>query len=99
MCIRDSQKAHALSLLTKPVTVTEAKAWGLVDAYEANSCLLLNRHLLRLRRLNKTAIGRYKSYMNSLDTSLDDHKAKALAANQQVFSDNSTAEIRHGSWS
>ncbi len=81
------QKAHALTLLTKPVTVVEAAKWGLVDAYEANSQLLLNKHLLRLRRLNKTAIERYKDYMNSLDTSLNTHKVKALAANQQVFSD------------
>jgi len=81
------QKAHAMTLMTKPITVKEAFAWGLVDAYEENSDSLLRKYLLRLRRLNKTAITRYKRYMNTLDTTLADSKEKALAANLEVFND------------
>lgn len=81
------QKAHAMTLTTKPVGVEEAHRWGLVDAYAEDSQALLRQHLLRLRRLNKTAIQRYKTYINHLDSSLDEAKFKALAANREVFTD------------
>ncbi len=81
------QRAHAFTLMTKPVGVKEAMEWGLVDACEENSSTLVRKYLLRLRRLNKTAITRYKRYMNSLDTGLEDSKEKALAANLEVFGD------------
>lgn len=81
------QKAHAMTLMTKPVSVEEAHNWGLVDKYDANSSTLLRRSLLRLRRLNKNAIERYKRYMNALDTTLNDHKSKALNTNLEVFND------------
>ncbi len=81
------QKAHAITLMTKPVGVKDAMAWGLVDDCEENSSALVRKHLLRLRRLNKTAIARYKRYINSLDTWLEDSKEKAMAANLEVFSD------------
>ena len=50
--------------------------WGLVDACEENSSALVRKHLLRLRRLNKTAITRYKRYISSLDTGLKIAKKK-----------------------
>ena len=81
------QKAHAMTLMTKPVAVEEAHRWGLVDMFSDDSESLLRQHLLRLRYLNKTAIKRYKSYMNQLDGSLDEAKPKALAANLEVFND------------
>ncbi len=81
------QKAHAMTLMTQPVDINQAGDWGLVDSAADNSKLALNKHLLRLRRLNKTAIGRYKHYINSLDTGLQDHRDKALAANLEVFND------------
>ncbi|MDE1462564.1 enoyl-CoA hydratase/isomerase [Spartinivicinus poritis] len=81
------QKAHAMTLMTKPISSEEAYRWGLVDAYAEDSQALLNQHLLRLRRLSKTAIGRYKNYLNKLDVSLAAAKPNALAANQVVFSD------------
>lgn len=81
------QRAHALTLMTKPMKVKEAHEAGLVDAYADNSEVLLRQHLSRLRRLNKTAIQRYKTYMNSLDDSLSSAKPKALAANLEVFTD------------
>jgi polyketide biosynthesis enoyl-CoA hydratase PksH len=81
------QKAHAMTLLTKPVGVEEAHRWGLVDAFAKDSDNLLRQQLLRLRRLNKTAIARYKRYMNDLNEMLIAAKPRALAANRQVFSD------------
>ncbi len=81
------QKAHYMTLMTKPVSAQMAHTWGLVDAYEASGDSLLRMHLLRLRRLSKTAIKRYKSYMNNLDGSLNKAKSSAIAANLEVFSD------------
>jgi polyketide biosynthesis enoyl-CoA hydratase PksH len=81
------QKAHYLTLMTKPIGVQEAQAWGLVDAHDADSASLLRTHLLRLRRLSKPAIMRYKRYMHDLDRALQHAKPVALAANREVFSD------------
>lgn len=81
------QKANAMTLLTKPVHIEQAHSWGLIDAYAENSEVLLHRYLLRLRRLNKKTICRYKRYMNSLDNSLEISKQKALLANREVFMD------------
>ncbi|GFN31032.1 enoyl-CoA hydratase/isomerase [Paenibacillus xylaniclasticus] len=80
------QKAHYLTLMTQPVSVEQAHSWGLVDAYDAQSEMLLRKHLLRLRRLSKTAIGRYKRFMDELHN-VRQHKMLALASNQEVFSD------------
>ena len=80
-------KANYMTLMTQPVTVQNALEWGLVDAYEENSENLLRRNLLRLRRLNKTSIARYKRYMHSIEGSLDACEPGALAANREVFSD------------
>ncbi len=81
------QKAHYLTLMTKPVTVQQAHEWGLVDAYEAQSESLVRKHLLRLRRLSKAGITRYKNYMNGLNAVLLQSKTSALKANIEVFSD------------
>ncbi|MDV3348446.1 enoyl-CoA hydratase/isomerase [Leptothoe sp. ISB3NOV94-8A] len=81
------QKAHYLTLMTQPISVQKAEAWGLVDAYDANSENLLRKHLLRLRRLSKKGITRYKRYMGDLDGSLAQARPQALAANLEVFTD------------
>ena len=81
------QKAHYLTLSTQPITVKQALEWGLVDAVEPQSEMLLRRHLQRLRRLSKTAIIRYKSYMGRIDVPLQDLKPLAVAGNREVFSD------------
>jgi polyketide biosynthesis enoyl-CoA hydratase PksH len=81
------QRAHYLTLMTKPVSVQEAQAWGLVDVHDADSASLLRKHLLRLRRLSRPAIVRYKRYMYDLADTLQHAKALALAANQEIFSD------------
>lgn len=81
------QKANYLTLMTRPVTATEARDWGLVDAVDTDSDALLRTHLLRIRRLSKTAIGQYKSYMASLNPSLSTARPSAIAANEKIFSD------------
>jgi len=81
------QKAHYLTLMTQPISAKQACEWGLVDAVDASSDALLRRHLQRLRRLSKTAIGRYKRYMNSISGPLQELKATAVAGNLEVFSD------------
>jgi len=81
------QKAHYLTLMTQTISVQQAHTWGLVDAYETQSEVLLRKHLLRLRCLSKKAIMRYKCYMNGLDDSLLQAKSLAVAANLDVFSD------------
>ena len=83
-------KANLLTLMTQPISASQALDWGLVDLMEANSQNLLRKQLLRLRRLDNHAIARYKRYMNQLDDSLNTAKPKALAANQEVFSDQNT---------
>ena len=81
------QRAHYMTLMTQPFSVQQAQIWGLVDSYDVQSEILLRKHLLRLRRLSKTAILRYKRYMSGLYDSLLQSKALAIAANQEVFSD------------
>jgi polyketide biosynthesis enoyl-CoA hydratase PksH len=81
------QKANYLTLMTKPITVHQAQAWGLVDAYEERSDNLLRRHLMRLKNLSKDAVVRYKRYMNELNGSLLQSRSLAVAANREVFSD------------
>lgn len=80
-------KANYMTLMTQPISATQAQEWGLVDACEASSENLLRKQLLRLRRLNRTGIARYKRYANALDASLAAAKPKAVQANLEVFSD------------
>jgi polyketide biosynthesis enoyl-CoA hydratase PksH len=81
------QKAHYLTLMTQPVSAQQACEWGLVDAFEPQSELLLRRHLQRLRRLSKGAIRSYKDYMRGIAEPLQDMKSPAVAANVGMFSD------------
>ncbi|CAB3765807.1 enoyl-CoA hydratase/isomerase [Paraburkholderia humisilvae] len=80
-------RANAMTLTTQPVSAAQAKAWGLVDVCDANTESTLRILLLRLRRLERTAIARYKRYATTLDGSLAAAKPAALAANVEVFSD------------
>lgn len=81
------QKSNYLTLMTNPISVQQAHTWGLVDAYDSDSESLLRKHLLRLRRLSKTGISRYKHYMNKLHGSLYKFRSSALSANKEIFSD------------
>lgn len=80
-------KANYMTLMTQPISAQQAHDWGLVDAYEENSGNLLRKHLLRLRRLPKTGIARYKRYMNTLNNFPAISKSNAIAANIEVFTD------------
>jgi polyketide biosynthesis enoyl-CoA hydratase PksH len=80
-------KANYMTLMTQPIPASQAQAWGLVDACEENSDNLLRKQLLRLRRLGKDGIARYKRYASSLDDALRKSRPKALEANLEVFSD------------
>lgn len=86
------QKAHYLTLTTRPISIQEAYTWGLVDAYEEQSESLVRKHLLRIRRLSKTGISRYKRYMNRLNDSLYQSKPLAIEANNEIFSDSRNIE-------
>ena len=81
------QKAHYLTLMTNPVTVAQAQAWGLVDASAANSRDLLRKHLLRLQRLAPSAVGRYKAYITRLHEAIGALQQDAVAANREMFAD------------
>ncbi len=81
------QKAHSLTLMAQPISAKQACEWGLVDACEPQSDALLRRYLQRLRRISKTAIRRYKKYLSDISVPLNDFKAQAVTANQEVFSD------------
>jgi polyketide biosynthesis enoyl-CoA hydratase PksH len=80
-------RANTMTLMTQPVSASQAFDWGLVDACEENSDNLLRKHLLRLRRLGGDGVARYKRYATSLDDTLKSVRPAALAANMQVFSD------------
>lgn len=80
-------KANYMTLMTQPISAKQALEWGLVDACEKNSQNLLRKHLLRLRRLSKSGILHYKSFLNRLDVELRHAKPKALLANKEVFAD------------
>lgn len=81
------QKAHYLTLMTRPVGTEDAAAWGLVDAAGDDVQALLRQHLMRLRHLDKSAITRYKAYMAQSAEILQTQKPLALDANREMFSD------------
>jgi polyketide biosynthesis enoyl-CoA hydratase PksH len=87
-----SARAKYLTLMTQPIPASMALEWGLADACEENSENLLRKHLLRLRRLDRTAVLRLKRYLGALDGSLAAARPKAIAANVEVFSDRSNLE-------
>jgi len=81
------QKAHYLTLNAQAITAKNALDWGLVDACEAQGEPLLRRHVMRLKRLSRTALARYKSYAAKLGPSLADGREAAVAGNLEVFTD------------
>jgi len=80
-------KANYMTLLNKPISVQQALSWGLVDACEKDSDSLLRKHLLRLRRISKSAVSQYKTYMLSLNDTIIQSKRQAIQANCKMFSD------------
>ncbi|MEO3712419.1 enoyl-CoA hydratase/isomerase [Roseateles flavus] len=82
-----ASKAHYLTLMTQPISAQQALTWGLVDALGTDTDNLLRKHLLRLRRLNKPAITRYKNFMQLMDPSLSRAAGDAVRVSQEVFAD------------
>jgi polyketide biosynthesis enoyl-CoA hydratase PksH len=80
-------RANYMTLMTQPISAAQALEWGLVDVCEENSENLLRKQLLRLRRLGRDGVARYKRYAGSLDDALRMARPKALEANLEVFSD------------
>ena len=78
------QRANYLTLSTQPIAVELAFAWGLVDAWHAQSENLLQRHLQRMKRLSKTSIAHYKSYVRQLDTSIALARPLAVKHNYEM---------------
>lgn len=81
------QKAHVLTLTTRPMNAEEALACGLVDALGEPPEALLRRELTRLRRLSRPAIARYKRYLAELPAGLEAARPAAVAANRALFED------------
>lgn len=81
------QKAHYLTLMTRPIGTEEALSCGLVDGVANPVEPLLSQHLARLRHLDKSALGRYKTYMSETAELLQQRKEPALAANRELFAD------------
>ncbi|MFK4467826.1 enoyl-CoA hydratase/isomerase [Bacillus sp. RC252] len=79
------QKGHYLTLMTWPIDIQQAYEWGLVDAYDTRSDMLLRKHIRRLMFLSKSGIDQYKQYMNQLNDSLYQSQPLALAANKKLF--------------
>ncbi|WP_139488137.1 enoyl-CoA hydratase/isomerase [Brevibacillus dissolubilis] len=79
------QKAHYFTLMTWPVHIQQAHAWGLVDAYDTKSEPLLRKHLRRLKCLPESGIAQYKRYMHSINDSLYQSKSAALSSNREMF--------------
>ncbi len=86
------QRAHYLTLMTQPISAEQALQWGLADAIGPDSEAILRKHLLRLRRLSKPALTRYKNYQSDLSGFLTTWKPQAIAANQAVFADRRNME-------
>jgi polyketide biosynthesis enoyl-CoA hydratase PksH len=85
-------RANYMTLTTQTVSARQAIEWGLVDACEENSENLLRKHLVRLRRLTKPAISRYKRYTDHLDTTIMHARPEALRANTAAFTDSRNLE-------
>ena len=92
------QKAHYLTLMAQPIAAKQALEWGLVDAVEPASEALLRRHLQRLRRLSKTAIRRYKTYINHISGPLQNLKPAAIAGNRVLISISGLDAYHSANW-
>lgn len=81
------QRTHFMTLTTLPVSVEQAAQWGLVDAWDKDSDMLLRRLLMRLKRVSPAGVRRYKRYAEALSDPIDAARAGAIAANREMFDD------------
>ncbi len=79
------QRAHYLTLTAQTIGARQAAEWGLVDAVDAHSARLVQRHVQRLTRMKKTAIQAYKAYAQQLAPHLQTMQGVAVAANEEMF--------------
>jgi polyketide biosynthesis enoyl-CoA hydratase PksH len=87
-----AQRAHYLTLTTTPIGAAEALSCGLADAIDDDAEALLRTHLVRLRRLSRDAIARYKSHRALQDDGVARSRDAALAANRAMFADPTVRE-------
>ena len=81
------QKAHFLTLSTQAISAKTACEWGLVDAFEAQGDALTRRHVMRLKRVSRITLQRYKAYVGQLAMPLHEYREAAVAGNLEVFTD------------
>lgn len=81
------QRAHYLTLSTRPVGAVQAAEWGLVDCCAERSGPLLAQHLGRMSKLSRDGIARYKRFMSAEIAPVRRHREAAIAANLEIFSD------------
>ncbi|HEX7312896.1 MAG TPA: enoyl-CoA hydratase/isomerase [Pyrinomonadaceae bacterium] len=81
------QRAHYMTLTTRPVSAEVGMQWGLVDDYGADSDDLLRRHFLRLGRMSRAAVRRYKLYSSRMYDHIREWERHALAASREMFDD------------
>jgi polyketide biosynthesis enoyl-CoA hydratase PksH len=81
------QRAHYMTLSTQPISAQQALQWGLADALEDPVEGLLRKHLLRLRRISKQAVGNYKEHAARTLGMLQECRSAALDANRAMFAD------------
>lgn len=81
--------AHAnyLTLTTRPVSAAQAKEFGLIDLLADPSEPVVRQLTARLARTPKDGIRRYKAYAAKLCPLDDATREKAIAANKEVFGD------------
>ncbi len=79
-------KANYFTMMTQPLNVEKAYEYGLVNAYAKDTTSLLRRNLLRLKVLSKRGIENYKKYRNQYTEGIFYHKAGAIEANKEMFS-------------
>lgn len=81
------QRAHYMTLMTRPVTAADAQSTGLVDVLAEDGEAALRQHLARLRHLSRPAIVRYKAYTAASSGDPARDRDDALEANRTMFSD------------
>jgi polyketide biosynthesis enoyl-CoA hydratase PksH len=81
------QRAHYLTLMTRPIGAVAAHAAGLVDVVADDPETVLRQHLTRLRHLRKPAIAQYKAYLGGITGDPVADRARALDANRAIFAD------------
>ena len=81
------QRAHYMTLMTRPLGAAEARDAGLVDVVAEDAERTSRQHLSRLTLLKKPAIARYKAYLAGCRGEPAADREAALAANREMFRD------------